>query len=73
MDWALKIAIDLCKVGDETSEFDVATALRKAKADGMREATDVLVNELTAKSDWGAVYYEIVSLGPRANAIEKGE
>lgn len=49
----------------------IRAALRKAKADGMREAANRL-HELTGRADGARLWDLCVSLKDRANAIEKG-
>lgn len=72
IDWAVKAADVLfddfqCAPihGTETDRLKVATALRKAKADGMREAAELMDSEMFENSRHG--------IRSQADKIERGE
>ena len=77
MDWADDVADSLCAwnpMSDGTlawfAHCDViATALRKAKADGMREAADLVASNECE----GDIGYAQFLFGKKANEIEKGK
>lgn len=78
-DWADEIAAQLwCKPQHEQKTMDcdfaasIAAALRKAKADGMREARKSL-NNLTGRADAAALWDLNSALKVSADKIEKGE
>ena len=64
-DWADEIA---SRIAMDDFEYDIAAALRKAKADGMREAAEIMMDE-TLEGDWGT---GVELIRARADKIEKG-